>query len=325
MRKMNNTMKEISQVIKGSEQILIASHVNPDGDNLGSSLGLYLALKKIGKKVYILQVDKIPKDYLFLPKINEIIKYDKLKIEDNYTFIALDSADIGRLGINQDIAKKATNLINIDHHISNPKYGNYNYVDSDSSATGELVFELIKEMDIDLDKDIATCLYTAISSDTGSFMYSNTTSKTHRIVAELYKEDLDTNEININLYQNNSFERTMLYSNILMDTELYFDGKLAMSMVTRELLDKTGALMEESEGLVENMRDIEGVEVSILIKEYDGYIRVSTRSKRYVDVSEICSEFNGGGHERAAGCTIELNKPLDQIKAELVEEVGRRI
>lgn len=325
IKMVNNTLREVSEVIMGSEELLIASHVNPDGDNLGSSLALYLALKKLGKKVNVLWVDEIPKDYLFLPGIDKIIKAKDLNIEKDFDFIALDSADLGRLGINEEIAKKSKNLINIDHHISNPGYGNYNYVDSKSSSTGEIVFELIKEMKIILDRDIATCIYTAITSDTGSFMYSNTTSKTHKIVSELYNEDLDTEKININLYQSNSFERTILHSNILMNVELHFDGKLAISSVDEKILNETGTLMEDTEGIVEKIRDINGVEVSILIKKYDDSFKVSSRSKRYVNVSEVCEKFQGGGHKRAAGCTISLDKSLEEIKEDFIEEIGKRI
>lgn len=312
-----NNYREIGEAIKNSDTIAIASHINPDGDNLGSSLALYLGLKKINPRVKILKVDTIADNYLFLPAIDLIEE-----VEADYhvdSFIALDSADLGRLGRNMVIAKNANRLINIDHHISNDKYGDLNLVEADSSSTGELVYNLLVAMDIEIDRDIATCIYTAISSDTGSFKYSNTTSRTHRIVADLYNHNIDAGDINIELYQNKSMEKTKLFNLAMLELETYFDKQVGLVVVTKEMLAEAGAKMEDTEGLVETVRDIKSIELAIFIKEKDDCVKVSTRSKRFVDVSSLCSNFDGGGHKRAAGCTIYAG--VEEAKKQILEKV----
>ncbi len=312
-----NSYKEIKEAILAAENIAIASHVSPDGDNLGSSLGLYMALKKINKNTRILEVDTIPENYKFLPGVEAIEEVEEDELLD--VFIALDCADFERLGRNAGLAKNARTLINIDHHISNDLYGDLNLVEADSSSTGELVFYLIRELGIDFDKDIATAIYTAISSDTGSFKYSNTSGRTHSIVAELYKYDLDTELINIELYQNKSLAKTRLFTLAMSRLESHYDDQLGLVVVTRAMLEEAGAKMEDTEGLVETVRDIKPVELAILLKEKDGLVKVSTRSKRRVDVSSLCANFDGGGHKRAAGCTIYAG--LDEAKEKILEKV----
>lgn len=289
--------------IKKSKNVYIASHVNPDGDNIGSILALGHALSTILPNVFIVKTDEIPSDFLFLPGVDLIGDYNISNDID--LFIALDSSDENRLGKNKDLMLKAKTVINIDHHISNTNFGDINIVVPDASATGELVYKLIKKMNISIDKDIASCIYTAISSDTGSFMYDNTTSETHEIVAELLKAKIDKNEININLYQNRSLERTLLLINALESLEFHNDHKIALVRVTQDMLERTKAKMEDTEGIVSFVKEIAPVEVAILLKEFQpNDIKVSMRSKRYIDVSQICAIFGGGGHIRAAGCTI---------------------
>ncbi len=310
-------MNKVVNTILNETNFLIASHVQPDGDNIGSSLALYRALKKLGKNVKVLKSDTLPEYLSFLPHYSDIVEYSPSNKE--YIFIALDSADMDRLGKNKQIAIESKVLINIDHHISNPNYGDINYVDPSSSSTGELVYKVIKELGV-LDKDISECIYTAISSDTGSFMYSNTSSETHSVVADLYKYGIDANIININLYQNKSLNKVRLFNKVMNKMEIYQKGRVAVVEVTKKLLDDTGCKMEDTEGLVEGVRDINGVELAILLKENEGFTKVSTRSKYKVDVAKLCSIFSGGGHIRAAGCTI--NESLPTAKSLILKEVG---
>jgi len=234
--------------------------------------------------------------------------------------IILDSSDENRLGKNKDLLEGAKYIINIDHHISNTNFGNINMVDSSAAATGELIYSLIKKLDIEIDKDIATCLYTAISSDTGSFMYDNTTSKTHRIISELLELEIDKNNININLYQNRSIERTMLFIKSLETLNLYFDKKVAVVKVTQKMIQDSGAKMEDTEGIVAFIREMADVEVAILLKEFkEDEIKVSMRSKKAADVAAICDKFGGGGHIRAAGCTINLS--IDSSEQAIINEI----
>ncbi len=289
--------------IKASENIYIASHVQPDGDNIGSILALGMALKKIKEKVFILKSDDIPSDFLFLPNINIIHDYDHDENID--LLITLDTSDENRLGKNKVLLEKAKTVINIDHHISNNNFGHINIVDSYAAATGELVYKLLDRLKISIDKEIASCLYTAISSDTGSFMYDNTTAETHEIAAKLIEFGIDKSNININLYQNRSIERTMLFIKALESLNLYFENKVAIVKVTQSMVEESNAKMEDTEGIVSFLREMAPVEVATILKEFDKEeIKVSMRSKRYVDVSSICADFGGGGHTRAAGCTI---------------------
>ncbi|WP_244969123.1 DHH family phosphoesterase [Tissierella praeacuta] len=306
--------------IKESERIYIVSHVQPDGDNIGSILALWMAIKKIKDKVFILKTDDIPSDFLFLPNVNEIKEFnDKGKID---MFIALDTSDENRLGKNKELLNKAKTIINIDHHISNTNFGHINIVDSNAAATGELVYNLIKKMNIPMDKDIASCIYTAISSDTGSFMYDNTSAQTHRIIAELIDIGIDKSNININLYQNKSLERTMLFIKSLETLRLYFNNNVALIKVTQDMLNKANAKMEDTEGIVSFIREIAPVEVGIILKEFkENEIKVSMRSKRFIDVSAICASFNGGGHIRAAGCII--NSPMDIAEKLILDELKK--
>lgn len=316
----NSTEIELAhKLIKESKNIYISSHVQPDGDNIGSILALALALKKIRDNVYILKSDEIPSDYLFLPEIDMIKEYEEISGNIDL-FIALDCGDIERLGKNKELALSAKNILNIDHHKSNTNFGDINIVSPYASATAEMIFTLIKELGIEIDKDIATCIYTGISTDTGSFIYSNTSSKTHEVVADLLKVGIDKEDININLYQNKSLQKTKLFVNSLNNLETYLENKIAIVKVTQSMLLENQAKMEDTEGIVSFIRDIENVEVACLLKEYAlNEIKVSIRSKRYIDVSCICDKFNGGGHIRAAGCTI--HESIDKAKELILKEI----
>lgn len=311
-------IKEAINIIKESNNIFIASHVQPDGDNLGSSLALAMAIKKLNKNPKVIKVDSVPLDFNFLPGINLIKKYDIDQSID--LLISLDSGDLNRLGVGKQFALKANKVINIDHHVSNDNFGDINIVSTSSAATGEIIYEIIKEMGVDIDKDIATCLYTAISTDTGSFMYSNTSHTTHSIAADLLRKGIDINNININLYQNKSMEKTKLFINSLKNLEIFNNNKIGIVSITPEILKNSGAKLEDTEGIISFIRNIGSIEVACLLKEMDNnVIKVSLRSKKIMDVSKIANKFDGGGHVRAAGCTIYEN--IDKAKELILEEI----
>lgn len=317
---LNENMNLAKEKILESKKICIASHVQPDGDNIGSMLALGLALKKINKEVYMVKTDPIPSDFMFLPGAESIKALDDNTNID--LFIALDSSDEERLGHNKKLIDTANFVINIDHHISNTNYGDINIVDSNSGSTAELIFKMIKILGIEIDKDIGTCIYTGISTDTGSFMYDNTRPETHLIAAELLNIGIDRKSVILNIYQSKSMKKTKLFIKTLENLETYFDNKIAVVQVTNDILLETGAKMEETEGIVSFIRDIKSVEVAIMLKELKkNEIKVSMRSKKYVDVSKICSKFSGGGHIRAAGCTIYNS--LDVAKESLILELKK--
>lgn len=312
-------INEAIDKIKSSSQIFIASHVSPDGDNIGSITALYLALSKLDKEVHIIKTDETPSDYMFLPATDKIRDLSK---EDIELLIVLDCGDIERLGKSKYIIEKAKSVINIDHHISNTKFGDYNIVNHRATATGEIVYDLINKMGIKIDKDLATCLYTAISTDTGSFMYDSVTDKTHEIIADLIRTGINVGDINIRLYQNRSIEKTNLFISSLSSLKTFNDNKIATIKVTQDMVSNTNANLEDSEGIIDFVREISSVEVACLFKEVEkNKIKVSFRSKSFVDVAKISTVFNGGGHIRAAGCTITTD--IDEAERLVVEQIIR--
>lgn len=315
--------KEVVEAINNSDNIFIASHINPDGDNLGSMLALYLALKKLGEKVRPLEADFLPEDFMFLPGASDIEAYDESQGEIDL-LILLDSSDEDRLGDNKDLLARAKRTVNIDHHISNNKFADINIVDPSAAATGELIYMLLLELGVELDEFIAENIYTAISTDTGKFSYDSVTSDTHRIVAELIDAGADFNKINLNLYESMGLLKMKLHNEALATLTLYEDNKVGIIKVSQKMLEKTGTSMEDTNGLVEQVRKIKGIEVACLLKEEKkNKIKVSMRSKEYCDVASICNHFGGGGHVRAAGCSI--NESLNKSEVYILEEIKKCI
>lgn len=318
-REILSNMQRAIDLIKESSNIFIASHINPDGDSIGSSLALALALKKINKNIIILKSDIVPKDFTFLPGIDLIKNYDD-KLDNIDLFITLDCGDEERLGQNKVLLETTKKTINIDHHMNNTNFGDINIVDSKSAATGELVYHLIKKMNIELESDIATNIYTAISTDTGSFKYESVSSDTHRIVADLLDIGIDKTNININLYESMSFTRMKLFIKSLTTLETFNNGEIAIIEITQQMLQETGASLEDSEGIISFIRKLSTVEAACILKELEKEdIKISIRTKRYLDASSICNKFNGGGHKRAAGCTIYKN--IEEAKELIVKSI----
>lgn len=317
------SMDEAIGAINKSNNIFIVSHINPDGDSIGSSLSLAQALIKINKNVHVLNVENIPNDFVFLPSIDLFKDYEEsFGIID--LIIAVDSSDIDRLGKNKSLLNKSKLIINIDHHISNTNFGHINIIDSKSAATGELIYNLIKRMNIKLDRDIATNIYVAINTDTGRFSYESVNGDTHRIVADLMDAGIDIKYINIKLYENISVERANLYIKSLATLKTYSNNRIATIKISQNMLKETNTSINDTEGIASFIRSIGPVEVSCLLKEFDSNeVKVSLRSKKYIDVASICEKFNGGGHIRAAGCTIY--EDLDTAENIIVKEVIKNL
>jgi len=315
-----NSVKDILLQIQNYQEVCIISHVNPDGDSLGSLLSLGLALGKIKHSGLTLALaDEVPNSYAFLPKIDLIKMIDSRKHYD--LLICLDCADINRTGLdNSFLENNVDAVVNIDHHVSNTKFGEFNLIDDSLSSTGELVYKLIKNMKIELTKDIATCLYVAISTDTGSFKYDNTSAQTHLVIAELINAGIDIGLINIELYQKRSLERTKLFIESLKTMELHSDNEIGFATITKEMLIKTEAKIQDAESIVEFIRDINSVKVAFILKEIEENVtKISLRSKCSIDVSEIAVSFGGGGHAKASGCTINVN--LDKAKKLILDKI----
>jgi len=315
--------KEISKLIAEAGGIAIFPHISADGDAIGSSLALGLALKNAGKKIAIYIEESIPTVFKFLPGIELADFYN----EDSDTMdlnIALDTGDVGRLASRAEAFFKAPCTINIDHHVTNTKFGHLNFVDALSASTGEIVYSLIKQMKLKIDTDIATCLYTAIATDTGGFQYQNTTAETHRIAAELLETGINVGELSQRIFDNTTYEKLKVTQKAIELLELLENSRFAVVALSLEDIRSTGAKDEDCDGIVNIGRSIEGVEVSALIKEKENNeIRVNLRSKSYVDVSEVAAIYGGGGHKRAAGCTI--NGSLEDAKVKIINAVKDRL
>lgn len=310
-------INRVKALIDGANKIYIASHINPDGDNLGSLMALYLALKKENKEVFAIEDDEIPVAQAFLPGIDEMVHSSSLNDAADL-FIAVDCADKERLGENPGkLFDKAKNTLNIDHHRTNTMYADINIVDSKAPAAGEIVYNLLKKLDIEIDKDIATSIYEAISSDTGSFKYDSVRKATFLAAADLMDYGVEPGEIAVNLYQNRSLPKTKLLIKAMNTLELYEDGKIGLVIVSDDDIEKLGAKKSDSDGIVEFVRDISTVELAIFLKDKGDSVKLSLRSKKYIDATKITDKFGGGGHIRAAGATINLK--IDEAKEKVLK------
>lgn len=309
--------------IKESDKIIIMPHLNVDGDGYGSSLALGMILNKMGKHVKVLLEEAAPEVYTFLPG-SELV--DIYKVQNSFydLAIALDTGDMGRLGQRADIFSSSKKTINIDHHNTNTEFAFYNYVDSKASAVGEIVYQLIKELGENLDRDISTCLYVAIATDTGGFRYSNTTAVTHQIAGELLNSGVDVADISQKLFDSTTLQKVKLSSLASDSLELLEKGKISIMVLTDEMMAKAGAKEEDCDGIVNIGRSIRGVEVSILLRQRkNGEIKGNLRSNTNVDVSAIAGMFGGGGHKKAAGFTAAGK--LEDIKKQLIDDIKEEI
>lgn len=307
---------ELKNLINESENIAVASHLNPDGDNLGSVTAMVGMLKKLGKNVVYVLDDIIPNSFKFLPNLSYAKSPDKINNVFDL-FIALDSSDENRMGDNiKKVFETSKKTVNIDHHFSNTKFADLNIVDDKSPATCEVLARIFETLDLELNKDIATSLFTGLSTDTGSFKYSSVNSNTFLIASNLFKYDIDINEVTVNVYQSRSRQKTDLLIRAMNSIEYFDNDKIAVVFVTKDDMIKSKAEKADADGIVEFVRDIDSVELAVLLKEKDDCIRLSLRSKSYIDCTKVASKFNGGGHVKASGGTInhtDLNKAKEDV------------
>jgi len=296
---------KIGRALRENQRFAVLSHVRPDGDALGGQIALALSLEELGKSVRVWNEDGMLEKYSFLPK-SEILTTPPSTPEDFDVAIALDTATQVRLGKAAEAVRSAKLWINIDHHPSNPMYGDLVYVDADSPATGQILFELMKAEQLPMTHEIAENLFVAISTDTGSFQYPNTSARTFEIAAELIRAGANVGQLSQQTYENYPRRRIELLR-ALLDV-MHFDagGKIASFSLDLKTAAAIGALPEDNEGLIDHLRAIEGVIVAIFFEELpDGKVRVSMRSKSDdADVCAICQKFGGGGHKLAAGARI---------------------
>ena len=318
----NTTFEEIGQVLRGNQCFAILSHVRPDGDALGSQLALALSLQQLGKDVRIWNEDGMLEKYSFLPRAELLTKPPSTAIDVDVA-VALDTAIQNRLGTTLAAVGSAKIWINIDHHRSNPGYGDLVIIDSSAPATGEIIFRLIKSQDLPFNHDIAENLFAAISTDTGSFQYPKTSARTFEIAAELVRAGgLDVGQISQQLYENYLRRRLELLRDLLRTMRFGEDGRVASFSLSLKTAADLAVLPEDNEGLIDHLRAIRGVIVAVFFEELaGGKVRVSMRSKdEAVDVCAICQKFGGGGHTLAAGARIRGS--LAEVEEKVLEEIG---
>ncbi len=310
--------EEAKKYIDNAKSIYIVGHIGPDGDAIGSSFALYHALKKIGKNAKVV-MPTCSDTFKFLPNIEEAVSG---VIEDSYDLlIAVDSSDKSRLAISIEDFNKAKNVIVLDHHVANVPYGDYNYIDSELPAASEIIYNFITYLNIDIDKTIATYLYTGIMTDTGSFNYSSTKPSTMVIASKLIETGIDFSNICKRVNDTIKESKLKLIAKAVENMEVYYSGKLRYTYVSQEELLELGVSDEDAEGMTNYLRMVEGTEVAVYVRERkNGENKVSMRSNEKVDISKIAISNGGGGHKRAAGYT--MTKPYNEAKNELINVVG---
>ncbi len=313
---------KIIEIIRKEEKFYLISHMLPDGDSIGSLLGMGMALTLAGKKIKMYTPGQMPRKYAFL-KGADLVQGDQFGEDADTTVIVLDSSDPERLGELRDAVLKSSKIINIDHHVTNQHFGNYNYVEPKASATGEMVYEILKEAGLEINRDIAESLYVAISTDTGSFKYDNTTPRTHLVIAELLKYGLSPALLSQRVFDERPLSFYILLREALSGLEMYADRRIAVMTLSRDIRQRSAATSDDLEGIVNYSRNIEGIELGILFYvDTTEEVKVGFRSKQ-LDVSELAGRFNGGGHARAAGCRIKGG--FEMVKQNVIAEAEKML
>ena len=322
----NASFAEIAEVIRAHQRFVIMSHVRPDGDAIGCQVGLALSLRALGKEVTVWNHDGPMEKLRFLPG-SELVEQPMGESRDFDVAIALDTAAYERLG-SRCLAgiRSAKVWINIDHHVSNGRYGDLVHIDPSAPATGQILFELIHSTGLPMNAAIAENLFAAISTDTGSFQYSNTTARTFEITAQLVHAGVNVGKISELLYQSYPLRRLELLRELLNQMRITCDGRVASFGLTLEAAKRLGATPDDNEGLIDHIRAIEGVLVAVFLEELpgEGKIRISMRSKdaRY-DVCKICAQFGGGGHVMAAGARTPGT--METVETAVLEAIANAI
>jgi len=325
----NDSLETMAEVLRDAQRIGISAHIRPDGDALGSTLGLALSLREMGKDVFALSNDGIPWNLDFLPGIETIIRPagDVLDLD---VAVAVDTATKERLGENSVKAlSSAPLLVNIDHHPTNPRYGTLNHIDGSVPAVGQIIYELLSGNGFPITDAVRQNLYTAISTDTGSFQYAGTDERTYQIAAEMVAAGLDVGSLNSLIYDRRPLRCVELLGTMLNEMELRADNRIASWNYTQATKARLQVQPGDTEGLIDVMRGIDSVIAAAIFEEQkNGLIRVSARSKSgAVNVANVCAMFGGGGHHLAAGATLpgpieEASKLYLQALQNEVERAG---
>ncbi len=312
-------LKDAAAAIGESRSIVLACHINPDGDALGSLLGLALALIPLGKNLVCLSQDGVPDILRFLPGAEMVVQTTDVPMFD--LALVVDSGELARVGETvKPVVARARRVVDIDHHITVGSFGDIRILDAYAASTAEIVYALLQTLGAPITPDIATCLFTGIITDTGSFRFQNVTPNTLRVAAKLLEAGAPPAHISENVFENRTFAATRLLGSALSGLTQTADGRIIWTRITAQDFRTLGATDQDTEGVVNYVRGVRGAEVGILFREMDtGKVRVSLRSRESVNVAEIAARFGGGGHRMASGCTVDA--PLAEAEQAVVSAV----
>jgi phosphoesterase RecJ-like protein len=321
---MNQGFAAIGDVLRASQTVAVLTHVRPDGDAIGSQLAMVLALQKLGKTVVAYNEDGLPDTFAFLTG-SEMIVQPPAEPRDFDVLLALDTAAKNRLGTAIQGVGIYKTLVNIDHHASNPGYGDLNYIDVQAPATGQIIYELLQEQKFPFFPAIADALFVAISTDTGSFRYQNTTAQTFEIAGKLVEAGVDLATISNRVYESYPKRRILLLGRLLNDATFHANDRIATFSLTEETKQRLAIDPADIDGLIDVIRSIDTVVVAIFFEEVpDQRVRISVRSKNpKIDANRICSTWGGGGHQLAAGARIRGT--LEEVRTKVINHVSDEV
>lgn len=320
-------IEDFRRYLENNDRFILTTHVHPDGDGLGSEISLYFALKDMGKEVKILNHNRVPKQYDFLDQNGVIETYDpsihRSYLENAQACIVLDVGEWNRLRqLGVDLKNTEVPIICVDHHPSDTTIGRVNIIHPDASSTGEIVFLLLLEIGISFSEPISTGLYTAILTDTGSFRYTNTTENSHKMAGYLIGKGVNHIQVYQKVYEREPVGKIRLLAELLSNLNFECDSKVIWCSITREMLQKYGLDPNDTEGLSDFSRRIDGVEVSILFLEIDDSLtKISFRSNGSISIKGLAGIFGGGGHAYASGALV--NRPLQGVIGQFRDEIDR--
>ncbi len=311
---------DVINAFEGAPGVTLFIHKSPDGDALGSALALYMALEAMEKEVNLYCWDDVPYFYRFLPKWEKVVRVRKQEdVLFHAVAVGVDSSDLGRLPFLE--GRPPGLVVNIDHHTTNTHWGDINLVEPQASATGEIMLRLLEKWRVPLTVEMATCLYTAIFTDTGGYRFANTTALSLLYGSRLVEMGVSPYYVASNVYESYTVGRMRLLGLALNTLQMACDGKVAWLVVTQAMMRETGTGPEDTEEFVNFPKSIKGVEVAILFRETDTGVKVSFRSKGGVDVAGVASRLGGGGHRAAAGCDLSwtISEAVERVVS-LLEE-----
>ncbi|MBI3307701.1 MAG: bifunctional oligoribonuclease/PAP phosphatase NrnA [Candidatus Omnitrophica bacterium] len=302
-----DSLKEFCRAVKKYKSYYLSCHITPEGDAIGSILAMESLLRRLGKKTFVVCEDAFPERLRCLSdKRWNQLKNLKKPAPSCEAIVIADCPTLERIGTVKNLIKPQTVIFNIDHHISNRRFGQHNYIRPEAAASGEVVMDIFKYFKMPLNKEEATNLYVALTTDTGSFKYSNTTVHSHQMAAELIATGIDIEKINEKLYATYSLNKINLYSRLLSRVKTAAGGKIAWAVLKRDDLHHSGATYEDTEGFIDFLKYLKEVKIAFFMSELENghSVKVSFRSKFDYDVNKIATCFKGGGHRKASGCTI---------------------